>query len=170
MKSEKQIVQAYLEAHNAHNVEGVLDLLSPQIRFGMTGLWVREGLDEIRALEEWDAVMNSQLQFTDFKMRNQRLECKGVETNDWYKLVGIEQVSFQPIKFEIEGGKIRHIRAQIAPKSEMAVDRAVNDVVRWALDVYPDEITQLVPRGVFRYGHDQAQRWKKLVAEWKQAQ
>ena len=169
MKSEKEIVQAYLEAHNAHDIEGVLEVLSPKIRFGMTGLWVREGFDEIRALEEWDAVMNSHLQFTDLKMRNQRLECKGAETNDWYKVVGIEQEHFEPIRFEFEAGKIRHIRAQLAPKSEMAVDRAVNDVVRWALDVNPDEIRYLVPRGVFRYGHEQAQRWKKLLAEWKQA-
>jgi len=169
VKSEKEIVLAYMEAHNAHDVEGVLEVLSPNIRFGMTGLWVRDGLDEIRALEEWDVVMNSHLTFTEFKVRNQRLECKGVETNDWYKMVGIEQVHFEPIKFEFEGGKIRHIRAQLAPKSEMTVDRAVNDVVRWALDVYPDEITHLVPRGVFRYGHEQAQRWKKLLAEWQKA-
>jgi len=169
VKSEKEIVLAYQEAHNTHDIEGVLEVLSPKIRFGMTGLWVREGLAELRDLEEWDAVMNSHITFKDFKVRNQRLECKGAETNDWYKMVGIEQVYFEPIKFEFEDGKIRHIRAQLAPKSEMAVDRAVNDVVRWALEVFPDEITHLVPRGVFRYGHEQAMRWKKLLVEWQEA-
>lgn len=169
MKSQKEIVMAYQEAHNAHDIDGALSYLSPKIRFGMTGLWVREGLDEVRELEEWDAVMNSQLGFNDFKMRNQRLECIGTETNDWYTKVGITQVNYASIKFEFEGDKIRHIRAQISPKDEMRVDRAVNDVVRWAIEIYPDEIHALVPRGVFRYGHDQALRWKKLLDEWKQA-
>ncbi len=169
MKSEKEIVFAYQEAHNTHDVDAVLALLSPNIRFGMTGLWVREGLDEVRALEEWDAVMNSQLTFNKFKRRNQRLECNGVEVNDWYRTVGIEQVYFDLIRFEFEAGKIRHIRAKMAPKSEMTIDRAVNDVVRWALDVYPKEIEDLVPRSVFRYGHEQALRWKKLLEEWKKA-
>lgn len=169
VKAEKEIVVAYMNAHNAHDIDGVLSYLSPEIRFGMTGLWVRQGLEEIRALAEWDAVMNSQLDFRDFKVRNQRLECTGIETNDWLKMVGIEQIRYEPIKFEFEAGMIRHIRAQIAPKFEIMVDRAVNDVVRWALDKNPKEVHDLVPRGVFKYGHDQALRWKKLLVEWKQA-
>lgn len=169
MKSEQEIVMAYLKAHNAHDIDGALSFLSPEIRFGMTGLWVRQGLTELRALEEWDAVMNSQLDFRNFKVRNQRLECSGTETNDWYAMVGIESVTFQPIKFEFDAGKIRHIRAQIAPKNEMMIDRAVNEVVRWAFDIYPDEITDLVPRGVFRYGKAHAVRWLKLLEEWKKA-
>lgn len=169
MKSEKEIVIAYQKAHNAHDVEGALSQFSPRIRFGMTGLWVREGLDELRELEAWDAVMKSQLDFTDFKMRNQRLECTGAETNEWFGMVGIKQIRYEPIKFEFEGDKIRHIRAQINPKDEMMVDRAVNEVVRWALDLYPDEIHDLVPRGVFKYGHEHALRWIKLLQEWKQA-
>ena len=169
MKSEKEIVIAYQDAHNAHDIEGVLNYFSPAIRYGMTGLWVREGFDEIRALEEWDTVMNSQLVFSDFKVRNQRLECTGTETNDWLKMVGIEEIRYEPMKFEFDGDKIRHIRVQIAPKFEMMVDRAVNDVVRWALELYPDEITDLVPRSVFKYGHAQALRWIKLLEEWKKA-
>jgi hypothetical protein len=169
VKSQKEIVIAYQEAHNAHDIDGALSYFSPKIRFGMTGLWVREGLEEVRELEEWDAVMSSQLGLINFKMRNQRLECSGTETNDWFAIVGIKQIRYEPIKFEFEGDKIRHIRAQIAPKDEMMVDRAVNEVVRWALDIYPNEIHDLVPRGVFKYGHKHALRWKKLLEDWKQA-
>ena len=92
------------------------------------------------------------------------------ETNDWYQLVGIDQVVFDSIKFEFKGDKIAHIRSRIAPKSERALDSTMNDVVRWALDVDPDEVSALLPRGTFKYGADHAARWMALVKKWKASQ
>lgn len=167
MSSEREIVLAYLEAHNAHDVERTLSCLSPTIRFMMTGLWTREGLDEMSAMETWDAELNSHLTFEGLKIRQGRMDCRGSETNDWYQFVGIQQVDYDSIKFEFTGGKISRIRAKMSPKSERAVDQAMNDVVRWALEEAPDEVEALVPRGILRYGHEQALRWMALLKEWK---
>jgi hypothetical protein len=170
LASEKEIVLAYQQAHNAHDVDLVLSYMTPNIRYMMTGLWTREGLDELRALESWDAALNSHLTYGELKVRQGRMDCRGSETNDWYKLVGIGQVEFDSIKFEFMGDKIAHIRSRISPKSERAVDQAMNDVVRWALDVDPDEVHALVPRGTFKYGTDHASRWMALVRKWKASQ
>lgn len=167
MKSEKEIVLAYLEAHNAHDIERALNVFSPKIRFMMVGLWTREGIDELRSLEAWDAALNSQLAFDDLKIRQGRMDCRGRETNDWYQFTGIDQVDYDSIKFEFHDGKISHIRAKLAPKSERDVDRAMNEVIRWALEAAPDEVKALVRRGKFRYGQDQAVRWMDLLEKWK---
>lgn len=163
---EKDIILAYLQAHNDHDVDLALSTMSPEIRFGMAGIWVKEGTEEVSAMEKWDAAMNSQLTFENLKIRNGRLECVGRETNDWYQMSGIQEVHYEAIKFEFENGLIRHIRAQMAHKSERKIDQVVNDVIRWALDIYPDEVEEIIPRGNFIYGHEQALRWKALLEKW----
>lgn len=170
MATEKEIVLAYQQAHNAHDVDLALSFFTPNIRYMMTGLWTREGLDELRALEAWDAALNSHLTYGELKVRQGRMDCRGSETNDWYKLVGIDKVEFDSIKFEFTGDKIAHIRSRIAPKSERALDSTMNDVVRWALDEDPSEVHALLPRGTFKYGEDHAFRWMTLVKKWKASQ
>jgi len=163
---EKDLILAYLQAHNNHDVDLALSYMSPDIRFGMAGIWVKEGIEDLRDLEAWDAVMNSQLRFDNLKSRSGRLECTGQETNDWYQLAGIPAITYDNIKFEFENGLIRHIRANMAHKSERMIDTAVNNVIRWALDTHPDEVGDIIPRGNFIHGHEQAVRWKALLADW----
>lgn len=163
---EKDIILAYQQAHNANDVDLALSYMSPDIRYGMAGIWVKEGIEEVRALESWDAALHSQLVFTALKFRNGRLECTAKETNDWFKLAGISEITYDAIKYEFENGQIRHIRANMAHKSERMIDQAINKVIRWALDAYPDEVQAIIPRGNFLYGHEQALRWKKLLEEW----
>lgn len=167
LKSEKEIVLAYQEAHNAHDIDKALGFFSPNIRFMMIGLWTREGLEELRNMEAWDAAMNSRLIFDGLKVRQGRMDCRGTETNDWYQFTGIQQVTFDSIKFEFKDDQIALVRAKMSPKSERAIDQVVNDVVRWALDAAPDEVAALVPRSVLRYGHEEALRWMALLKEWK---
>ena len=170
MASEKEIVLSYQQAHNAHDVELAMSYMTPTIRYMMIGLWTREGQEEVRILESWDAALNSQLTYGSLQVRQGRMDCSGSETNDWYRLAGIEQVDFDSIKFEFQGDKITHIRAKISPKSERAIDQAMNRVIHWALDYAPEEVDALVPRGIFRYGPDHAARWIALVQAWKDHQ
>jgi hypothetical protein len=168
MKDEKAIVLAYQEAHNAHDVDKAMTFFAPNIRFEMAGIWVREGFEEMRVMEVWDSVVGGEVFFKDFKTRTGRLECKATESNDWLKIVGIDAVTYDSFRFEFENGRIGRIRAKVSPKDEMAIDRAVNRVVRWALEARPDEIDDIIPRGLFNYGHEQAERWMVLLKEWKQ--
>ena len=169
MRSEKEIVLAYQEAHNAHDVEKALSFFTADIRYGMTGVWVKQGIDEVRALESWDAALNSHMDYHVLKVRQSRMNCSATETNDWLKLAGIGKIEYTSIKFEFKGEKIQHVRAQLAGKSEWAIDQAVNDVLRWALEAHPGEVQSLIPRGNFLHGEGHAERWLKLVQEWKEA-
>lgn len=168
MKDEKAIVLAYQEAHNAHDVEQAMSYFAPNIRFEMAGLWVREGFEEIKVMEEWDAVVGGKIAFGDPKVRSGRFECKAKEINDWFDVVGIEAVFYESYRFEFENGRISRIRAKISPKSEMAIDKVINRIMRWALDARPDDIQNIIPRGQFNYGKEQAEGWMTLVKEWKQ--
>lgn len=54
-----KIVTAYLDAHNAHDIERTLAFLSDDFRFEAVDVWVRQGKHLARQLEEWDAAINS---------------------------------------------------------------------------------------------------------------
>lgn len=168
MSDPKAIIMAYQEAHNNQDIEQTLRLFSPNIRFEMAGIWVREGLEEMRQLEEWDRVMSSRLAFGAIKKRGGRLVCSAEETSTWLSMVGIEAVLYDSVMFEFAGSQINRIRAKLAPKSEMAIDKAVNRVMRWALEARPDEIGEIIPRGLFNYGQVQAEKWLALLEEWQQ--
>ena len=168
MSSDKNVVMAYLEAHNRHDMDAVLALFAPDIRFEMSGLWVRVGIEEMRSLEAWDKVVNSQLTFKDLRVQSGRMTCKAEETNDWLKMVGIEAVYYDTVKFEFENDVIRHIRVKIASKSEMAIDRGSNKVVRWAFEAEPDTVHQVIPRGQLLYSEENAHKWIALVQKWRE--
>ena len=119
-------------------------------------------------MEEWDAVVGGQINFGNAKMRGGRFECQAKETNAWFEIVGIEAIYYDSYRIELENGLISRIRAKISPKGEMAIDKAVNRVMRWALEARPDEVGEIMPRGLFNYGKEQAEGWMVLLKEWKQ--
>lgn len=170
MPNEKEILAGYQQAHNAQDVEGALAWLTPDVRWTMTGLWVRHGIEEMRALEAWDAALNGRIEYRDVKRLANGLSCQAEETNDWYLAVGIDKVVYEQIRFEMKDGKISQVRAKLAAQSERAIDKVVNQVSRWALKAAPAEVNAVLPRGNFNYGADQAGRWLALLQAWQNSQ
>lgn len=167
MKPNLQIVSAYQQAHNEHQWEQVMQLFAPDIRFEMVGIWVKQDADLIAKVEQWDAVLNSQLTFSDLREKDGGVVCQAFETNDWLALVGIEKLIYSSVRFEFGNGLIKKIKAQMAPESEQAMARAINKVTRWALDSHREVVQKLIPRSNFIYGHDEALQWKALLEEWR---
>ena len=168
MKDPKAFILKYQEVHNAHNIDQALRFFAPTFRFEMAGIWVRQGLEEQRSLEEWDQVVSSQLFFTDFRKRSGRLECQVRETSMWLNMVGINAVFYDAFMFEFTNGQISRLKAKLSPRSERDIDKAVNRVLRWALEARPDSVEEIIPRGTFIYGRTQAESWLVLLKEWQQ--
>lgn len=163
----REIVLAYQEACNHHNIDLALSFFVPDIRYEMVGIRVMQGLEDLRAFAEWNQFFATQMNFGKLKMKNNRLECQAEETNDWLKMVGIESVTYDSIKFEFNNDKISNVRAKLSPKSEMAMDRATNRVIRWVLDTDPELIDKIIPRGLFKYSEEVAERWLALLKDWQ---
>lgn len=163
----REIVLAYQEACNTHDIDLALSLFAPDIRYEMVGIWVMQGPDDLRSYAEWNQVFAVKMNFGKLKMKNNRLECQAEETNDWLKMVGIESVTYDSLKFEFKDNKISNIRVKISPKSEMAMDRATNRVVRWVMETDPESIHKIIPRGLFKYSREVAEKWLALLKDWK---
>ena len=88
----RSIINGYISAHNSHDINRSLSYYSDDISFELVRTWVKHGKNEIRNLEEWDAALNSKLNFYVTKESGDTLFCKGTEQNEWFKGVGIDKI------------------------------------------------------------------------------
>ncbi len=167
MKPNVQIATDFFQAQNEHNLDQALALLSPDIRFEMTGLWVKQGPEEIKGILEWNTIFNTQYRIEDLKEKQGMVTCTAKEKSDWYDTVGIGIVVYESYRFGIENGLIKQIKTKIDPVSERNIDRGVNLVMKWAMKKYSHDLIKLIPRGIFLYSREGALQWKDVLEEWK---
>jgi ketosteroid isomerase-like protein len=76
-------MQAYLEAHNRHDIEAAMSFYTQDARFELVGEWVKVGKETIRdELEEWDAATNNHLTFYDFQIGPEQVVFRAIEQSD----------------------------------------------------------------------------------------
>jgi len=163
-------LQAYEEAHNRHDVQGVMAMCTDDIRFEVVGVWVKVGKDNVRLLEEWDAAINGSLSLRDFEASDERVSCRAVERNDWFRLAGISEVEYTSCHFSFRQGFMAEMRGEMAAQSREAVSTALRSVMGWASRERGEVLARLMPGGEFVYGAETARVWLALLEEWRQSQ
>jgi hypothetical protein len=162
------LLNAYQEAHNSHDIEKVLSLMTDDIKFQLVGTWVREGKEQIQWIEEWDAAVNGHLTFTDVKAKGKTVTCKVIERNDLFKLYGIEEVSYKSATFIFRDRLIEEIRVEPSQKSVKAINEMRQSFVEWASQERSQQLEALRPEGEFVYSAQNAGVWLALLEEWRE--
>ena len=85
----QEVVKSYITAHNAHDIENALIFYDENIAIELKGVWIKKGLSEMRSLEEWDAVLNSNLKLESITSKEDTVFCRIVENNDWFAVMDI---------------------------------------------------------------------------------
>ena len=116
-QSPTEILEAYESAHNNQDIEASLDLYVRDAQFDLVGVWMKKGIDEMRELAEWDAALNSSLDFHIEEVRGDTVVCSVLERNDWFKAVGIDPLYHPKALVVIQNGLIHHIIAYPSPDS-----------------------------------------------------
>jgi len=166
-----ETVEAYLEAHNRHDVEAALDLLSPEIVYVMPDGEKRTGLEPMAELEAWDAVLESFLDVSELEVVGSSVVAgEMVEDNLWYRLSGIGPVTYLPgAIFEVENGRITSIHAASwKPEHVVAFTNFIDEFAPWASVTFPRELSTVMPGGTFHYDGDTAKIWLELLVVWNE--
>ena len=166
-KSNKSILDDYVQSHNNHNIEKSLSYFSDDVIFELAGVWVKMGKSKVRELEEWDSELNSQLNFIVHKENGDTLFCTGIEKNDWFTSVGINEVNYDSIIFIFEDKKIKRVFAKTSPEINIKVAEAMKSIVEFTKLTNNNILSQLIPKGEFVYSRESAQQWIKLLEAWK---
>ncbi|WP_420602342.1 hypothetical protein [Flagellimonas sp.] len=166
-EKNQEIVESYIEAHNAHDIEKALNFYDENIVFELKGIWTKEGVKEMQALEEWDAALNSNLMLESVTSKKDSVFCKIVENNDWFGGVEITGLVHDPVVFVVNNGKIKKIIGYPSQQTGKEIEAAIGALYKWSQKAQDSTIHDLIQNGQFVYSAEAAKKWLNLFERWK---
>ena len=164
--SPESVIVGYEREHNAHDVEGALSFFDNHITFELQGIWVKEGKEEIRKLEEWDSTLNSNLRFLPIRESADTVFCRVVERNDWFAAISMESLVHEPVILIMDDNKIGKIIAVPSIESGEFIQSAMKEIYAWSETVGDSTVATLVQNGQFVYSKENAKTWIALLNKW----
>jgi limonene-1,2-epoxide hydrolase len=161
------IVMAYQEACNAGDIDKVMSLYADNAHFRVPGLLDLQGLEELRALAQYDRVLHTTLEFSQLEVRGDTVLCQAKETNDWIETADIGEFYYQGI-IVVRRGRIEAIEAAFMPETDRAFRKVMMPLMDWAKAERPELLAEMMPRGEFVYNAENAKRNLTLLREFKQ--
>lgn len=168
-QTPQDVVRAYIDAHNRHDVTKAMSFMSDEIQFEMSSGWIRYGKDQIRQLQEWDSATAGTLNVSELTALGDTISCRLTEQNDWFRLLGIDTIHYDSARFIFHEGSIIAIRAIINDQSVHMIQNAFIAMRNWARTERPEALDMLMPKGDFIYDAALAEPWLTLLREWRQA-
>lgn len=166
----RELVNAYVEAHNEHDIDRVMSMFADTVRYEEEGLQQFEGKAEVRNKELWDKAVNGQLEVYRLQVRGRKVTGTAVEYSDYYSAAGLESYNFELIEFEFEGGLIKQIKVVATMESNSDFANALAGFVVWAASNKASELENLKENGMWAYSPATAQYWVSMLREWKSSE
>jgi len=164
---------AYIEAHNDHDIEAELGFYADEIIFEVpqnTALMKRE---DLRPRFEWEAATDSQLSMSGIEIDGNTVTIIDfVETSTWLQLAGIEEIVYAPgTKIVFTGGLITEVLpSPPVAESQDAVGSVMDELMTWVMENHPEELEGMLPGGQLPYDGAGARKLLELIAAWREAQ
>lgn len=168
--SNIQRVQAYRAARERGDVAAEAAFLAPAARMFYEK---REGegdpLTPGRSgrYAHWDEFFRSKSTLTDWKEEGNAVSATVHEINDFYRLLDWTPKPYRMTWRFDANGRISDALIESLP-GESTRGR-MSELQEWARANRPDELAYLMPNGRIDPTEDRAERWKKLLLEWRAA-
>ncbi len=157
-------VNAMKDAHNRGDVEKELSFFADDIRCEFGESFIINGKEELRKAIEQNALLRSQMIFTDCKESGNTVTCKVTEYNDMLKAAWVGPVNYEYSEHTYENGLIKRLRARPTPESIRMMGEFREAFGKWASNAYPQEWASLRAEGVTK---GNVNKWLALVRTWR---
>ncbi|MCD2259524.1 hypothetical protein [Psychroserpens luteolus] len=161
-ETHQKTIESYIATHNNHDIEKTMEFYDESIIFELKGVWTKKGKRDIRALEEWDAALNSHLKLESINSKEDTIFCKVIENNDWFRGVGITNLVHDPAIFVVSNGKIKNIIGYPSEKTGKEIGTAIGKLYQWSQKNQDSTINELIINGQFIYSAQAAEKWLTL--------
>lgn len=167
--SPEAVVDRFVEAQNAHDLEGVLTLLADDFVFRDHESTFEVSRSDVRPLFEWDVATRWRGEASIVETVGDTVRIRLNETNEFLDRLGLGPMSHD-VTFVVVNGRIRQIVASFNPGLQQAVDSAVAPVLEWARETRAEELDGLIgPDGTIVYDGRSATGWLALLRDARRA-
>lgn len=165
------LVRAFQEAVNEHNVDKVMEMFTDNAQFELVGISKYSGKKEIRNVFDYDAGVNTQLKFIDCKSEGNKVNCKFIERNDRLSAIGIDELEYPVCTILFRDRLIENFSAEISPEMVQYNTEVWQKFMPWFSQNYPDEYSKMItPEGRFIYNRENGADVVPLLRKWREEQ
>ncbi len=165
------LVKAFQELANRHDIDAVMGKFTEDAEFEMVGQAAVKGKKEIRQIFEYDAGVNTELQFFDFKSEGDTVSCQVVERNDRLKASGFDKLLHTSCSFTFRDQLIQKFITSADAESARAFGEVMRKFLPWIQKNYPKDYSRLfTPEGRFIRNRENGERVVLLMKDWRSSQ
>ena len=132
------LVQAYEEAYNQHDLEGVTALFADDAM--VQNAWINGVYkDDIKNRHDFNFGVNSTIQNSDCSLVKDTVTCKAVTWDDCITAAGLDGFHFTSVEYVFEDMKIYRINGPITSEDSQANNGFMNAMFFWSPANRPEE-------------------------------
>jgi len=164
--------EAYIEAHNSHDIEAELAFYADEVIFEVPQNTAFMKREDLRPRFEWEAVTDSQLSMSGIEIDGNTVTIVDfVETSTWLQLAGIGEIVYEPgTKIVFTDGLITEVLpSPPVADSQEAVGAVMDELMDWVMENHPEELDGMVG-GQLPYDGEGARKLLELLTYWRDAQ
>lgn len=158
-----------MDAHNAHKIHRVLKFFDENASFYVGTSRIKNGIEEIQSIEEWDSVFQSNYIYEIVRINEDTVFCHIQENNLWLEAFDIDLIKYQYARFIIRNNKIKQISVKLTQEDQKKLSEKLNHIMKWVLRTNPDMIKEISEDGEFVYNRKSAEAWLILIRKYEKA-
>jgi hypothetical protein len=165
-KNNKQFINEYIKAANAHNIEKVRAMYSDSIIWHL-GPYTLKGKDDAIAPLWFDKGANTVLKASNVMVNGDTIDCNLLERNDVLTEYGINELHHFP-RFIIKNGLIETILSRKPPLENQAFVDSITAFAKWLSVNSPEEYKKFWPEGKFNFSQDRGKAMPVEIKKWRE--
>jgi hypothetical protein len=165
----KSKVRTYIRIHNRHDIGKVMPLFSANARITLTGgklLVGKEHFHDVLGWEDWDTVVNSQLEASEIVMSGDTVICRLTERTNWTNIAGLPPIQYRPVRFVFQDGLIEEIRLVPTTDSIREILGVIQSISHRVAPPDSLEIRSWLDQEMFFYNAKNAKKWMTVFWGW----
>lgn len=163
-----EVAEAYLEAHNAHDVSEAARFLAEDAILSINGGQGRiEGREGLLELEAWNVAIDGRFEWERLQETAKVAVYSVEEKSRWNELLGLDSITFPRVEYHVADGKISRIEIFFDPSEARRVQLQMRSLIEWAQANALETLQQVLPGGRFSYDPELAPVWLDLMERWR---
>lgn len=171
MKTEKEIVEAYIEANNQHDIDAEMSLYAEDVAYEVVDYFTKTGKSALRQLGQYGIAINNSFYFHEYTLEEPgQVSFKVTQQNEVLRTFGVDEVRYASYKMTIRDGLITSVRTELSQESLKLVKETDEAFVTWAAKEKPEAFAAMLSDGAFIHSKENGLAMMALLREWQAVQ